>query len=88
MTYRLTIASRFSRAIVEDRLLRAITEGPFLVRDLAPAAPGVWTFSLEPRRPEMAIGFAKVAELLVLLGREFEIQSLARFPERAIAAAS
>ena len=88
MTYRLLIQTSFSRPVLEDRLLRITSAGPFLVRDLKPVEPGIWTFMVQPERPDMAIGFGKIAELLVLLARDFEVQALDRAPLRPIAAAS
>lgn len=61
---------------------------PFRMRDLAPAGHGLWTFRLEPTRRDMLVGFGKVAELLVLLAREFEVHAVGRAPASALAAAS
>ena len=88
MNYTVSLRTASARQSVEDRLRAVATGGPFRVRDLAPVGVGVWTFQLQPLRPEMAIGFGKVAELLVLLAREFEVQAVERSPSRSVAAAS
>mgnify|MGYP006268255657 CR=1 FL=1 len=88
MEYRISIKSSFSRGSIESSLLQVTAGGPFLVRDLMPVEPGLWTFSVVPERPAMAIGFAKLAEFLVLLAREFEVHALDRAPLHATAAAS
>jgi hypothetical protein len=88
MIYRITIMTTLSRAVLDDRLLRLSADGPFHVGDLTPVDAGLWAFAVQPVRPGMAVGFSKVAELLVLLAREFDVQSVDRLPLRAISAAS
>jgi hypothetical protein len=88
MNYAISVRTALGRQGVEERLRVLVAGGPFRVRDVAPVGVGVWGFHLQPVRPEMAVGFGKVAEFLVLLAREFDVQAVERSPARAIAAAS
>lgn len=88
MHYTVSLRTASGRQSLDDRLRALTAGGPFRVGDLAPVGFGAWTFRLQPARPEIAVGFAKVAELLVLLAREFEVQAVERSPSRAVAAAS
>jgi len=86
--YTVSVRTAAGRQVVEDRLRVLAAGGPFRVRELAPVGVGVWAVRLQSVRPEMAIGFGKVAEFLVLLAREFDVQAVERSPSHAIAAAS
>ena len=88
MTYSVTIRCVSSTEPPADRLRNLTAASPFRMRDLAPAGHGLWTFRLEPSRRDMLVGFGKVAELLVLLAREFEVHAVGRAPASALAAAS
>lgn len=83
-----TIHTVLPRAAVELRLARLTSGGPFQPQDLAHLGGGLWTFTLQPRRPGLAVGFAKVAELLVVVAREFDIDRVERLAAGALAAAS
>ncbi len=88
MHYTVTIRTHLPRSALEHRLSPLTTAGPFAVRDLAHVGGGSWVFTLQPIRPGMAIGFAKVAELLVLLCREFHVDAVERTATGPLAAAS
>ena len=84
----ITISSASSRAAVEQRLAALTAAGPFRVRGLDPLGNGTWEVAFRPARPGMPIGFAKVAELLVLIAREFHIESMERISSGAAPVAS
>jgi hypothetical protein len=79
MHAQVTISTGFPRAALEPRLAKLTAGGPFRMRDLAHVGGGVWTFAIQPQRPGLSIGFAKFAELLVLLAREFHIDAVEHF---------
>ena len=87
MHVRITIETRASRQQIEDRLLELTANGPFAVRDLLHLGGGVWSVTLEPVRPGLAVGFGKVAELQLLLVREFDVYAVERLPSTAPAVA-
>lgn len=87
MHVRITIETRAPRQQIEQRLLQLTENGPFSVRDLLHLGAGVWAFTLEPVRPGLALGFGKVAELQLLLVREFDVYAVERLPTTATAAA-
>lgn len=86
--YSVSVRMAADHRAVEERLRGLTAGGPFRVRELARVGVGAWAFRLEPVRPQLAIGFGKVAEFLVLLAREFDVQAVERLPSHAIAAAS
>lgn len=88
MRYTIRIRSAMTRDMIEERLPRLTAGGPFQARDLAQLGAGAWVFALQPVRPGLAVGFVKVAELLVLLGREFDVDAVERSAISALAAAS
>lgn len=88
MTYSVTIRCVASHETPGDRLRNLTVAGPFRVRDLIPSGNGLWTFRLEPMRRDRPVGFGKVAELLVLLAREFEVHAVGTPPASSLAAAS
>lgn len=88
MNYSITFRTPLHRDILEERLQQLTADGPFRVPTVSHHGGGVWTASLQPTRPGMAIGFAKVAELLVLLTREFDVSGVQRLAASPIAAAS
>jgi len=88
MHYRIRIRTAATRVALEDRLPSLTAGGPFHVQELAHEGSGVWTFTLQPIRPGMMIGFGKVAELLVLLAREFDVDAVERSTMATLAAAS
>lgn len=88
MRYSITIRSGLPRHAIEDRLPSLMAGGPFQARNLAPLGGGTWSFTLQPSRPGMAVGFGKVAEVLVLVAREFEVEAVEGSGLGALAAAS
>jgi hypothetical protein len=89
MHYTVSIRTAAGRQELDDRLWKLTADGPFRVAGLDPVGAGTWAFHLAPTRADMAVGFGKVAELLVLLAREFEVQSvMGRAASRSVAAAS
>lgn len=83
MHAKVTITTGLPRAAVEERLANLTSGGPFRPRDLTLLEGGAWAFTLQPLRPGLSIGFAKVAELLVLLAREFHIERVERIANGA-----
>jgi len=73
-----TITSSLPPAALGGRLDELSGPGPFRVQDLTPLGSGEWAFTLGPRRTGLAVGFAKLAELLVLLAREFHVEKVDR----------
>lgn len=88
MRHTITIHSALPSDTIENRLAILTAGGPFRVPDLAHLGGGVWSFTLQPSRPGLAIGFGKVAELLLLLAREFEVEAVEWSSPGALAAAS
>jgi hypothetical protein len=88
MRYTVTIRSILPREAIEGRLPCLTAGGAFQVRDLVHLGAGVWAVTLQPVRPGLAVGFGKVAELLVLLSREFEVEAVERSAVGTLAAAS
>lgn len=88
MRYRITITSALPSGSTEQRLPDLVASGPFRVWDLRHIGGGAWTFTLQPVRPGLAVGFGNVAELLVRLAREFEVIAVDRAAVEALAAAS
>ncbi|MBM3954979.1 MAG: hypothetical protein FJ309_10260 [Planctomycetes bacterium] len=88
MTARITLRTAASRPAIESRVATLAGNGPFSVRDISPREAETWTLTLGPSRPGMAIGFGKVAELLVLLGREFDVAAVDCTADEALAVAS
>jgi hypothetical protein len=84
----ITLESGLPRQAVEQRLEALVSGGPFALRGLVPVGSGRWTLTLRTARPGLAVGSAKVAELLVLVAREFELHALQRLPAASVAAAS
>lgn len=88
MRYSVTIRSFLPRDTIEGRLPSLTAGGPFQVLDIVHLGGGVWSFTLQPSRPGLTVGFGKVAELLVLFAREFDVEAVGRSPIGALAAAS
>lgn len=84
----ITLESALPRQAVEQRLETLVLGGPFALRGLVPAGSGRWTLTLRTARPGLAVGSVKVAELLVLVAREFELLAVERLPAAGVAAAS
>ncbi|MFN9367212.1 MAG: hypothetical protein ACK6CT_00375 [Planctomycetia bacterium] len=88
MNYSITFRTPLARGMLEERLRRLTADGPFHVPTLSHHGGGAWTAVLRPARPDMVIGFAKVAELLVLLTREFDVSAVQPLAAPPLAAAS
>lgn len=88
MRYRITITSALPPGSTEHRVPSLASGGPFRVRDIVHLGGGAWTFTLQPVRPGLAVGFGNVAELLVLLAREFDVIAVERVSVEALASAS
>jgi len=85
----ITLESPLPRQVVEQRLEALVAAGPFAVRGLVPSGAGRWLLTLRTVRPGLAVGSVKVAELLVLVTREFELYAVQRLPcPASVAAAS
>lgn len=84
----ITLESALPRQVVEQRLEALVAAGPFAVRGLVPSGAGRWLLTLRTVRPGLAVGSVKVAELLVLVTREFELHAVQRLPAAGVAAAS
>lgn len=78
MRYSVTIRSVLPQAAIEGRLTSLAAAGPFRVSGLSQRGDGAWTFAVQPARPGLSVGFGKVAELLVLLAREFDVEAVER----------
>lgn len=87
MRYILTIRAASPRHEIESRLRELTRPGPFRVGAVSPLGGDSLAFVLEPATPSIAIGFAKVAELLLLLARGFEVTDVGRVPDESMAAA-
>jgi hypothetical protein len=89
MHYTVTIGTAASRQMLDERLRTLTAGGPFCVGGLDAVGGGTWSVHLAPARAGLAVGFGKVAELLILLAREFEVHGVvARTVPRSVAAAS
>ena len=78
MVYTVTMRTKLDGGDLEHLLPRLTAAGPFVVRDLAPLGGGSCVFTVRPCRPEMVVGFAKLAEFLSILARELPINSVDR----------
>lgn len=84
-----TIRTAASRQVLDERLRALTAAGPFCVGGLDAVGGGNWALHLAPTRVGMVVGFGKVAELLILLAREFEVEGVVVRPvSRSVAAAS
>ena len=88
MRYAVTIRAGLDPAAPPLQLPRLAATGPFLVQDIVHRGWGVWTFTLRPVAADMAIGFGKVAEFLILLAREFDVAAVEQMATGTWAAAS
>lgn len=88
MVYTVTMRTKLAGGELGHLLPRLAAAGPFVVRDLAHLGDGAWVFTVRPSRPEMAIGFAKLAEFLSILARELPIDAVDRVASEPLAIAS
>lgn len=88
MVYTVTMRTKLAGGDLEHLLPRLTAAGPFVVRDLAHLGGGSWVFTVRPSRPEMVVGFAKLAEFLAILARELPVDSVDRVASEPLATAS
>jgi hypothetical protein len=88
MVYTVTMRTKLGGGDLEHLLPRLTAAGPFVVRDLAHRGDGSWVFTVRPCRPEMVVGFAKLAEFPSILVRELPIDSVDRVASEDIATAA
>lgn len=74
--------------VLERRLREVTALEAFALRELVRTGAALWTVRCSPARPEMVVGFSKVAELAGLLAREFEVHAIRRLPASTASAAS
>lgn len=86
MTARFTIRTTLGEPALDRRLRELAGDGPFRIGRISPVGGDRWVFRLEPVRPDIAIGFGKVAEFVVLLSRAIEVTEFSRVPDDALAA--
>ena len=86
MTVRLTLRTPLPLPAIEGRLRDLAAAGPFRIRGLSHAGGDAWSVVLEPARPQIAVGFGKVAELVVLLARSFDVGAVGCEAERTLTA--
>lgn len=82
----LTFTSTRASHAVAQMLEETLIAGPLTLTELTQSGPHQWNASLEPMRPGITVGFAKVAEILVLIAREVTVET-ATFDNDARAAA-
>ena len=88
MHYEITVRTDLDHAGLEQLLGGLTATGPFAFTVHDPRGGSTWTIGLAPRHPGIDVGFAKVAELQLLLCRHAEILSVARADHADLAAAS
>lgn len=87
-SYDITFETKRSRDHIARVLERVTDNGPFRVEALGHVGPDWWVTSVRRADPAVIVGFAKVAELLALLAREFEIHAVQRAGRESGAVAS
>ena len=87
MHAKIRIQTGLPRTALEERLGRVAAGGPFRWENLSHQGQDRWSFTLQPLRPGLSLGFAKFAETLVLLAREFHIDTVERIALAASSAA-
>ena len=88
MAYEITYRTGLARDALVALLENIGAGGPFAVA--APETCGVetWLLRIEPRHPDLAVGFAKVAEFQMLLARSGEVLAFTRTDIGSLAVAS
>ena len=88
MHYEMTLRTGLDRDQLEARIRELSESGPFAVSRPEPTSGGHWRVALRPRRTDIAIGFAKVAEFQLLLARTAEVLVMRRTDSDELAVAS
>lgn len=71
----LTFTSTRATHAVAQMLEETLIAGPLTLTELTQSGPHQWKASLEPMRAGLAVGFTKVAEILVLIAREVTVET-------------
>lgn len=88
MHYRLTFSSALGSKELTSLLHEMLRHGPFAESNPEPTGPNAWFVILAPRRADMHVGFASVAELQLRLCRYVEIDEVSRINSELFAVAS
>lgn len=72
----LTFTSTRASHAVAQMLEETLIAGPLTLTELTQAGPHQWSATLGPLRTGLTIGFAKVAEILVLIAREVTVETV------------
>jgi hypothetical protein len=76
----IVLDSPLSQERLRSRLGHLIVNGPFRIHVLVSVGHGRWSIGFVPRDAALVVRFGKVAELVCLLAREFEVHSVRRLP--------
>ena len=82
----IVLETSLAQETLRQRLTERTATGPFSLRGLQAVGPGRWSATWIPRDPALVVRFGKVAELVCLLSREFELHSVRRLPAPDLAA--
>lgn len=88
MEYDIHLKTRTSRDALAAEIANATASGPFTVLSLEASGVDTWRVQIAPRRAEICVNFAKVAEFQLLLSHFAEVISLARTDLGDLAVAS
>lgn len=84
----ITFQSGQARESVHQTVSRFLDAGPFEVTSLEHRSAHTWVLSLRQASPSVSVNFTKVAELQILLAREFDLLAAVRTDVAPFAAAS
>lgn len=82
----IVLETSLAQDTLRQRLAELMATGPFSLRVLQAVGPGRWSATCIPRDPALVVRFGKVAELVCLMAREFEVHSVRRLPAPNLAA--
>lgn len=85
MHYDITLTSSYEPAALERFVESLISTTPFSLFALEPIGPRTWQLRVGPYKETLVIGFAKFAELQLLLARCGEVVELRRTDLHALA---
>ena len=88
MRYEITFRTGLAREALGLLVDEVSAAGPFAVGTPEPKGLDTWLLRIEPHHGGLAVGFAKVAELQLLLARAGEVLLLARTDADDLAVAS
>lgn len=88
MRYEITFRTGSTREVLGALVDDVSATGPFSIAAPEQRGTDTWLLRIEPRRHGLAVGFAKVAELLLLLARIGEVTAFIRTDVDEFAAAS